>query len=195
MSCLIIIVLTAGVIAGRFVQQEAIAAADTCSSIMLYLLVFSVGIDMGRNKKVFSDIKKLGARVLLIPGSVLAGSFLGGLIATMILPESVKDSLAIASGLGWYSFSGIILTNAGRPAIGAIAFLSNVFREILAFILIPALAKKMGYYCAIAPAGATAMDTTLAIISRNTDGKTAVLAFLTGVLLTSIVPIIMPLFL
>ena len=97
--------------------------------------------------------------------------------------------------MGWYSLSGILLTEAGNPTGGTISFLANVMREMLTFVSVPFIAKHIGYYCAIAPAGATAMDTTLAIISRNTNATIAVVAFVSGITLTMLVPILVPVFL
>ena len=65
-----------------------------------------------------------------------------------------------------------------------ISFLSNVFREVLTFLLVPVLAGR-NVYTAIAPAGATAMDTTLPLLSKYTDSKTAILAFVSGVISVS----------
>ena len=78
---------------------------------------------------------------------------------------------------------------------GTIAFLANVFREMLTFIVVPFVASHLNYYCAIAPAGATAMDTTLGIISKNTNGTIAVLSFVSGVICTLLVPVLVPIFL
>jgi uncharacterized membrane protein YbjE (DUF340 family) len=73
------------------------------------------------------------------------------------------------------------------------SFIANVTRELLAFMIIPLVAKKLGFLEAIAPAGAAAMDTGLPIVSRATDSETAIIAFLTGVICTSAVPVLVPL--
>ena len=150
---------------------------------------------MGLNKEVFTRIKELGFKILLIPFGVVVGSLCGGLLTSFLVNLPVKDSLAISAGLGWYSLSGILITEAGNPVAGTIAFLSNVFREMLTFIVVPFIASHMNYYCAIAPAGATAMDTTLGIISRNTNATVAVLSFVSGVICTLLVPVLVPIFL
>ena len=45
----------------------------------------------------------------------------------------------MGAGLGWYSLSGALLTRLHSPELGALAFLSNVLREILAILLMPLL--------------------------------------------------------
>ncbi|MBP3627918.1 MAG: lysine exporter LysO family protein [Anaerotignum sp.] len=195
MSLAILVVLVLGIGAGFILPENISAFIDSASSYMLLILLFSVGIDMGLNKEVFTRIKELGFKILLIPFGVVVGSLCGGFLTAFLTQMSVKDSLAISAGLGWYSLSGIMITEAGNPVAGTIAFLSNVFREMLTFIVVPFIASHMNYYCAIAPAGATAMDTTLGIISRNTNGTIAVLSFVSGVICTLLVPVLVPVFL
>ena len=195
MSLAILVVLVLGIGAGFILPENISAFIDSASSYMLLILLFSVGIDMGLNKEVFTRIQELGFKILLIPFGVVVGSLCGGFLTAFLTQMPVKDSLAISAGLGWYSLSGIMITEAGNPVAGTIAFLSNVFREMLTFIVVPFIASHMNYYCAIAPAGATAMDTTLGIISRNTNVTIAVLSFVSGVICTLLVPVLVPVFL
>lgn len=195
MSIAILVVLVLGIGAGYFLPSDVSAMIDSASSYMLLILLFSVGIDMGLNKEVFSRIRELGFKILLIPFGVVIGSLCGGAITAFLVNLSLRESMAISAGLGWYSLSGILITEAGNPVAGTIAFLSNVFREMLTFVVVPFIASHLNYYCAIAPAGATAMDTTLGIISRNTNATVAVLSFVSGVICTLLVPVLVPIFL
>lgn len=195
MSLLILGILLIGILCGWLIPMSFDSLLSQISNVMLLLLIFSVGIDVGLNSEVFLKIKKMGFKILLIPLGVILGSLLGGLAASLFVDESIKECLAISSGLGWYSLSGILLAESGNVTAGAISFLSNVIREMLTFAVVPFIASHINYYCAIAPAGATAMDTTLAVISRNTNGKIAILAFLSGMSCTLVVPILIPLFL
>lgn len=195
MTYIIIISVLVGIGCGYFIlPTEIINNMDSVTSISLFILIFLVGIDIGGNKKIIEDIKNLGLRVLIIPFGGVIGSLLGGLIIGTIFNMSINESLSIGSGFGWYSLSGVMLKNLGGEALGAISFLSNVFRELLAVILIPILAKKLNGYTAIAPAGATSMDTTLPLISKATNSEIAVVAFINGVVLSSLVPIFVPFF-
>ena len=195
MSLAILAVLVLGIGAGYFMPAGLSAFIDSASSYMLLILLFSVGIDMGLNKEVFTRIRELGFKILLIPFGVVVGSLCGGILTALLVKLSIKEGLAISAGLGWYSLSGILITEAGNPVGGTIAFLANVFREMLTFIVVPFVASHLNYYCAIAPAGATAMDTTLGIISKNTNGTIAVLSFVSGVICTLLVPVLVPIFL
>lgn len=195
MSLAILVVLVLGIGAGFLLPENIAGFLDSASSYMLLILLFSVGIDMGLNKEVFTRIRELGFKILLIPFGIVVGSLCGGVLTSFLVQLSMKESLAISAGLGWYSLSGVLITEAGNPVGGTIAFLANVFREMLTFIIVPFVASHMNYYCAIAPAGASSMDTTLGIISKNTNGTVAVLSFVNGVLCTLIVPILVPIFL
>ncbi len=105
-----------------------------------------------------------------------------------------NEAGAIGAGLGWYTLSSILVANYSSQ-LSAMAFIANVTRELIAFIIIPTVAKKLGFLEAIAPAGATAMDTGLPIVSRSTDPETAIIAFISGVICTSAVPVLVPLIL
>ena len=190
MSLKIIFFLGLGVICGVFLPQNIVINTGLASDVLLCLLIFSIGIDIGLNKKVFSQLKKIGLKILILPVGTIIGTLLGGFIYSFFISESVRECLAIASGFGWYSLSGILITNMGYPISGTISFLSNVFREILTFIFVPVIASKLNYYAAVSIGGATSMDTTLGVITKFTDSKTGVMAFIHGVVLSMIVPVL-----
>ena len=48
-------------------------------------------------------------------------------------------------GFGWYTFAPVTITGAGHAMAGAVSFMHNVIRETCGIILIPVLAKKIGY--------------------------------------------------
>lgn len=194
MMYIIIASLVLGIFSGYFILPEGIISnLDIIASFALNLLILSVGIDLGTNKSVFYSIRDTGFKILLIPASIILGSLFGGTIAALIYGMPINLGFAISSGFGWYSLSGVILSELSGPEAGTIAFLTNVFRELIAVLTIPFLAKKLNYYTAIAPAGATSMDTTLPLISEATDSKTVLVAFINGAILSTLVPILVPL--
>lgn len=195
MTYIIIISIISGAITGYFFLPESISLhLDTISSTSLYVLIFLVGIDVASNKSLIKDLKKLGFKILLIPTSIIFGSLIGGYFTSLILKLPINTGLAIASGFGWYSLSGVLLTNLCNAEIGTIAFLTNVFRELIAVITIPILATKLNFFTAIAPAGATSMDTTLPLISNSTNSEIAVISFINGAILSTLVPILVTFF-
>jgi len=167
---------------------------DLFTTIALNILILFVGIDIGMNKHIFKDVKKHGLLLVIIPLSIVIGSVVGGLVTSIIINYDTNISLAISAGFGWYSLSGILLTKLDSAEIGAIAFLTNVFREVFAVLSIPFIAKYLNKYTTIAPAGATSMDTMLPIVSRYTNPEIVVISFFNGVVLSSLVPVLVPFF-
>lgn len=195
MTLSIILSVIAGILAGIFIIPESLLdSMDLITTVSLNILIFFVGIDIGLNKHIFKDVKKHGVILLLIPASIIVGSAIGGLLTGYIYNLPANISSSIAAGYGWYSLSGILLAKLHNAEIGAIAFLTNVFRELIAVMTIPLLAKYLNDYTPIAPAGATSMDTTLPIISRYTKPEIVVVSFFNGALLSSLVPILVPFF-
>lgn len=195
MTILILFSVILGIGAGYFfIPQSFLFYSDIISTISLSLLLFLVGIDLGQNIHIFKELKKHGSFLLLIPFSIIAGSSLGGLVTGWIFNIPLNISLSISSGFGWYSLSGVLLKQLVNAEIGAIAFLTNVLRELLAVISIPFIAKYLNSYSTIAPAGATSMDTTLPIISKYSGSEIVVIAFFNGALLSTLVPILVSFF-
>ncbi len=63
----------------------------------------------------------------------LAGSsLLAGFAVVPLLDAAWHESLALASGFGWYSLSGIVIGYALGPSWGVVAFLNDVIRDIIA---------------------------------------------------------------
>jgi len=192
MTIKIVFSVIAGIGVGYFLLPNSIFQyTDIIIDIGLCLLLFFVGIDIGRNKEVFSKIKKTGFKVLLIPFMIIIGSIGGSMFAGFLLKLPLNESGAVGAGFGWYTLSSMMLASYSTE-LSTLAFISNVVREILALISIPIIAKYIGDIESIAPAGATAMDTSLPIISKSTNPHTAIIAFITGVILSTAVPILVP---
>jgi uncharacterized membrane protein YbjE (DUF340 family) len=177
---------------GLFLSPEMTAGMDTLMSYALMILLVSVGIEVGTNKTVFWKIREYHIKILAIPLGVAVGSISGGILLGIFLGDAPNVSAAISSGFGFYSVSAVILRELGGSRLGTVAFMTNMFRELLSYLLIPLVAKYCGRYAAIAPSGATAMDTTLPAIAKSTDHETALMAVITGVVLTALVPILVP---
>jgi uncharacterized membrane protein YbjE (DUF340 family) len=145
-------------------------------------------MDLGREGTIFENFKKAGWRVMIFPFVIMAGSLLGVVISSLFLPLSVQDALCIGSGFGWYSLAPIMLTEYSVE-ISAISFMHNVMRELCAILFIPVVAKRIGYIECISLAGAAAMDVGLPIVERSTRGDIAAYSFISGVVLSAAVPI------
>jgi uncharacterized membrane protein YbjE (DUF340 family) len=195
MTLRILLAVVIGALMGKFIlPQGTLQYTDLIIDIGLMLLLFFVGIDIGLNRSVFGRIKAIGLRILYIPTAIILGSIAGSAVAGMLLGMPFNEAGAVGAGLGWYTLSSILVANYSSQ-LSAMAFIANVTRELMAFMIIPIIAKKLGFLEAIAPAGATAMDTGLPIVSRSTDPETAIIAFVSGVICTASVPVLVPLIL
>ncbi|MBU5310954.1 lysine exporter LysO family protein [Tissierella carlieri] len=196
MSLKIFLAVLLGTGVGYFFLPATISSSiGIIIDIGLMVLLFFVGMDIGKQKDVFQKIKKMGLRILLVPAAIIAGSIIGSMLAGLLLKMPINEAGAVGAGLGWYTLSSTMLLADGYIELSALAFLSNVFREIMALILIPIIAKYVGKIESLSTAGATAMDTSLPVISASTDPETAIIAFITGVICTTAVPIILPIIL
>lgn len=167
-----------------------INAISNHTDIVLYILMFTVGISVGMQKGIFFKIKDYHFKIFIIPIGIIIGSVLGGVLSALILGIPLSYGAAIASGMGWYSLAGVTISNMLNAELGSIAFMSNLMREMFSFIIIPFIAKHLNYYTCIAPAGATSEDTTLPVMLKYTNEETVVLSVFNGVICSFMVPIL-----
>lgn len=160
------------------------------TNIILYLLMFTVGISIGMQRGILNKIKQYHIKIFIIPIGIIIGSLLGGIVCSFILNIPLGQSTAVTSGLGWYSLAGVTISSLVSAELGSIAFMSNLMREMFSFILIPFIAKNLNYYTCIAPAGATSEDTTLPVMLKYTNEETVVLSVFNGVICSFMVPIL-----
>mgnify|MGYP005814627103 CR=1 FL=1 len=182
-----------GIAAGYFLIPDAIAAhCGTFITVGLCLILFLVGMDMGRQGGVWEDIKAAGLKVLLIPVAVAAGTIGFAALGSLLLPLSARETMAASAGLGWYSLAPMLLSSYSA-SLSAVAFLSNVMREVLSILLIPVVAKRLGYIECVALPGAAAMDTVLPVVVSATHERITIYSFVSGVVLSFAVPVLVPL--
>ena len=194
MVVLAMVALLLGILCGNvIIPEQLVDSIFHASDYILYVLMFCVGISIGMNKMVFHKIKEYHVKIFIIPLGIMIGSIIGGACSVLLLDLPFHECIAVASGLGWYSLTGILLSNLGGATIGTIGFLSNLMREILSFLMIPYIAKKLNHFTAIAPAAATSEDTTLYVIMKSTSEEVAIMAVFSGVICSAMVPILIKL--
>lgn len=195
MVSMAIISLILGIVCGQWVfNPEIVVLCSQIADIALYLLMFAVGISVGMNKEAFKKIKQYHIKIFIIPIGTIIASCIAGILGAVLLGEPLREGACIASGLGWYSLSGVLLTDLISANVGAVAFLSNLLREIFSFFSIPFIAKHFNYYTAIAPAGATSEDTTLPMMMKYTSEDAVMISVFNGVLCSAAVPILIKFF-
>lgn len=120
--------------------------ATEASEYTLILLLFLVGIQLRNNGMTLKQIV-LNRRGMIVAVVVVVSSLIGGLINAFILDLPINTALAMASGFGWYSLSGILLTESFGPVIGSAAFFNDLARELIAIMLIHWADSPQPLYC------------------------------------------------
>lgn len=167
---------------------------DTLDLILmsaLDVMIFIAGIEIGSNRGILKRICNLHSALLAlaIPLAVACGSICGALLLGHIAGVSTYDSLLVGGGLGWYSFSSVVISAMYSTEIGTVAFLANMMREISGFFLIPLLVR-VHKFLALAPSGAATMDSGLPVVIKYTNLHVGMYSFINGLVLTLIVPVL-----
>jgi uncharacterized membrane protein YbjE (DUF340 family) len=193
---LILAALVVGILAGVSGILPAVVYAnlDTLIMVMLCALLFVIGLDMSQGRTALMQVRRIGWKMVLLPVFIAGGSILGALGAGVLMSMDPGYAMAIGAGFGWYSLSGVMLTGLVGAQIGTMALLSNVFRELLSIIIMPLVVKYFGKVAAIAPGGATTMDTTLPVVVKYAGSEMSVIAFVSGFTLSMLVIVLVPFF-
>lgn len=180
--------LLGGILIGYYIRldQRMITWVIDTSLVVIYVSV-GVGLKTGVEGLRFQKGK---ARYLWVPVLITVGSAAGGFLASKILGTGFLTTGAVGGGMGYYSLAAAILTQRGGAELGFVTFLANFLREVLTFFLTPVLAR-FSKLAPIALGGATTMDTTLAVIKRSLGDDYAILALLSGAVLTLVVPVLL----
>lgn len=167
---------------------------DTLDLILmsaLDVMIFIAGIEIGSNRGILKRICNVHSALLAlaIPLAVACGSICGALLLGHIAGLNAYDSLLVGGGLGWYSFSSVVISAMYSTEIGTVAFLANMMREISGFFLIPLLVR-VHKFLALAPSGAATMDSGLPVVIKYTNLHVGMYSFINGLVLTLIVPVL-----
>lgn len=158
---------------------------------VLNALLFFVGMQFAQSELSFKTVF-LRPDTLMIPVATALGSILGGLALVPVFRLPAGHAMSLTAGFGWYTLSGVLIANLGNPVLGSAAFLANLFREALAFLTIPLLARTSRPYLSIGAGGATSMDVTLPLIEQCVGPESVPASFASGALLSLSVPILVP---
>jgi uncharacterized membrane protein YbjE (DUF340 family) len=159
----------------------------------LNVLLFLIGMQFRQSNIPLVNMLKSPA-VIALPLATAVGSLLGGILLAPLFSLPLPRALALASGFGWYSLSGVLISNLGDPMLGSSAFLANMIRESLGLLLIPVLGQTRVPAMAISVAGATSMDVSLPLIEQTLGPEAVPLSFISGAFLSALVPVLVPLF-
>ncbi|MFM2482121.1 lysine exporter LysO family protein [Celerinatantimonas sp. YJH-8] len=162
------------------------AYQDKLSDQALMLLLFLIGLQLRASNLSLRQIL-LDYRGILIALVVFLSGLPAAWCAAQILDIPTPLALALSSGFGWYSLSGILISGQVNALMGSSAFFIDLLREMLALFLIPLLMPKAATG-AIGFSGATAMDFTLPVIAKNGGQRCVPIAIVSGFLLSLACP-------
>ena len=173
------------------------------SIYILYALMFQIGISIGSNKELKSMISQLRLKFLLIPLATISGTLAFSALASLLLSRwSIFDCMAVGSGFAYYSLSSVLITQFKEASIGlqlatelgTIALLANIFREMMALLGAPLLARYFGRLAPISAAGVNSMDVILPVITRYSGKDMVPIAIFHGLLIDMSVPFFVSIF-
>ena len=178
-----------GIIFGYFLKFP-LHYLDHIISGLLLCILFVIGYQLKAQNIALKSIilNKIGLVVAL---TITLSSMGAGIAAGLLSGLSIKTGLVLGSGFGWYTLSGIITGELINQQMGTAAFFIDFSRELVALVMVPVLGQKYPLqsvgYCA-----ATALDYTLPVIKENMGEEVVPVAIASGMILTIIVPILIP---
>ncbi|WII96019.1 lysine exporter LysO family protein [Moraxella haemolytica] len=157
--------LALGFIMARFLPPILLPPNGTTTALLM-LLLFLVGVSL-KGSGVTLTQAMLNKRGLQISVIFTAATLFGGVAFALLFDEvSITKGLALASGFGWYSLSGTVMTDAYGAVWGSVALLNDLLREIIAFIFIPWMMRRSSS-AAIGLGGVTSLDFTLPTLTAS----------------------------
>lgn len=191
MTAIILVAVCLGIVFGQWTHGTLTVPPQIDFGLFAVMLL-GIGIQIGEDQQLWQRIRAVGLAGILLPLQIAFGTIIGAIVAALVMKWPLPITAAIGAGSGWYSLTAILLNQLSGPRAGAMGFLANVMRELLSFLLIPVVARFMRGRVAIAFGGSTTMDTTLAVIVKYSSADTALLAFSSGVVLSTLVPLMVP---
>ncbi len=183
-------ILIGGIIG--FILKEYFIFPTGISVYPLVVMVLCVGIQL-RNSGIPLRHVFMNKRGIQLSIVLLISAAISGVIIAKICNFSVMQGLTFVSGLGWYSLSSTLISNAWGAELGSIAFFNDLSREIYGLFTVPLF---MRYFpsMAIGLTGATALDVSLPLIQKTGGIQTIPVAISFGFIINLAIPILLALF-
>ncbi len=154
---------------------------------LLLGFMFLIGLDLAYSPL---DRSWLNWKILLVPLACIIGSILGALAVSFAISEiSLKDLIMLSQGYGFYSMTGIVITQLKDAHLGSIALINDLFREIFSILFMYLIGWRYPR-SAISAAGATAMDVTLPMVKQSCGNDFIPHAMVSGFILSVLAPIV-----
>lgn len=122
-----------------------------------------------------SRILFLGLPVAVIIGTLLFSAFSG-----LFQKYRWSDCMLCAAPLGWQTLGGPLVQKLRNARLGNIAFLANMFRDVISLLAIPMVSRKGYALLKLAPGGVSTMDILLPGIMAASPPRNLIYAMWVG---------------
>ncbi|MDN5510873.1 lysine exporter LysO family protein [Acinetobacter sp.] len=153
---------------------------------LLLVFMFLIGLDLA-----YSPLNRswLNWKIMLVPAGCIMGSLLGAFMSVLFIEHiALKDLIMLSQGYGFYSMTGIVVTELKNAELGSIALMNDLFREILSILMMYVIGWRYPR-SAISAAAATAMDVTLPMVKQACGNDFIPHAMVSGFILSVLAPI------
>ena len=202
-SILIVGSFVAGCVVGRLGWLPNWWLGGALSLVVLYALMFQVGIGIGSDSRLKEILRSITPRTILVLCATIIGTILSTfLISFALVRWSTTEVMAVGCGFGYYSLSSILVSSLKEAHIGlqaaaelgTITLIANVFRELMTLLLAPFMVRWFSPLGPICAGGATTIDVTLPVITRFSGRDWLFVSILHGVVVDFSVPFLVPFF-
>jgi uncharacterized membrane protein YbjE (DUF340 family) len=170
----------------RYTQSLPVEAA---SDWILRVLLVVIGFDLGAECHRLAW-RALPLPLLLLPFANIALTLGCGLLFSVLRGCPAREGLLLYAGLGWYSLSSVLIAQHGWALVALLAFIHNVFRELLSILTAP-LAARVSPYLPIYLGGATSMDVMLPFVQRYSGRTYTLVSFYSGIICSlAVIPLV-----
>ncbi len=157
---------------------------STWNLLLVFMLL--IGLDLA-----YSPLNRswLNWKIMLVPIGCILGSIIGAFLSLIFTHGlNLKDLIMLSQGYGFYSMTGIVVTELRNAELGSIALMNDLFREIIAILFMYAIGWRYPR-SAISSAAATAMDVTLPMVKQACGNEFIPHAMVSGFILSVLAPI------
>lgn len=162
---------------------------DYVITVLLMVLLLLVGICLRASGVSLKQalINKYGLQMSLV---FMVFTLMGGAVFALMTDVPISQGLAMASGFGWYSLSGTVMTDAYGAVWGSVALFNDLGRELVALLFIPYVMRHSPT-SAIGLGGVTSLDFTLPTLTGSGGIQITPLVISFGFITNVVSPVLM----
>lgn len=146
--------------------------SDACIKVVLFILIGAVGVQSGMEVRLLQrERESLTRRSLILfaglPVAVIGGTLLLSALMTVFLPLTWLECMLVVAPMGWQTLGGPLVMELRSVRLGNLAFLVNMFRDIVSLMIIPVVCRGRYGILGVAPGGVSTMDILLPVVTAS----------------------------